>query len=88
MKMSVRYNVKKGIPRINLRDRRDAFQQIAAQLEVGDSLDFQDENNAYKMSIEIRRLGHSAVTQKVPGGRRVTRLKPHLPTSEPDARSD
>ena len=82
--MTVRYNVKKGIPRINLRDRRDVFQQIAAQMEVGDSLDFQDENNAYKLSIEIRRLG----TQKIPCGRRVTRYKPHLPPREPDARSN
>ena len=85
---TVRYNVKKGIPRINLRDQRDVFQQIAAQMEVGDSLDFQDENNAYKLSIEIRRLGHPAVTQKIPGGRRVTRYKPHLPPRQPDARSD
>ena len=37
-KMTVRYNMEKGIPRINLRDRRDVFQQIAAQMEVGDSL--------------------------------------------------
>ena len=86
--MTVRYNVKKGIPRINLRDRRDVFQQIAAQMEVGDSLDFQNENNAYKLSIEIRRLGHSSVNQKIPGGRRVSRLKPHLPPRDPDARSD
>ena len=86
--MTVRYNVKKGIPRISLRDRRDVFQQIAAQMEVGDSLDFQDENNAYKLSTEIRRLGHSSVTQKIPGGRRVSRLKLHLPPREPDARSD
>ena len=86
--MTVRYNVKKGIPRINLRDRRDVFQQIAAQMEVGDRLDFQDKNNAYKSSTEIRRLGHSSVTQKIPGGRRVSRLKPHLPIREPLAWSD
>ena len=71
--MNVRYNVEKGIPRINLRDNHDVFQQIAAQMKVGDSLDFQEENNAYKLSIESRRLEHPAVTQKIPGGRRVTR---------------
>ncbi len=86
--MTVRYNVKKGIPRINLRDRRDVFQQIAAQMEVGDSLDFQDEYNLYKLSIEIRRFGHPAETQRISGGRRGTRIKPHLPPCEPDAWSD
>ena len=74
----MKYNVKKGTPRINLRDRRDVFQQIAAPMEVGDSLGFQDEYNAYKLSIKIRRLGHPAETQ-ISGSRRVTRIKPHLP---------
>ena len=84
----MRYSVKKGIPRINLRDRRDVFQQVSAQMEVGDSLDFQDEYNLYKLSIEIRRFGHPAETQRISGGRRATRIKPHLPPCEPDAWSD
>ena len=86
--MNVRYNVEKGIPRINLRDNHDVFQQIAAQMKVGDSLDFQNRNKAYKSSNQIRRFGLQAVTQKIPGGRRVTRYKPHLPPREKDARSD
>jgi len=70
----IKYFVEKGIPRISLSNREGVYEQLADQMEVGDSVLFEADHKAAALFKALRFKGADAETRKVEGGRRVWRI--------------